>query len=412
MPNLNLDKQPTAREEGGEGLARLHQVVKAAIDIGASDIHLQPEGDALRVRYRVDGLLRDSPTQFPVQQEASILAALINLTETMKIDEHRLPMDGRVLVQYGGKRYDLRINVIPVQTGDNDSIARRSASVRILSKEQVSGGLASLGFTPEAVATIRGITTNPHGMLLVTGPTGSGKSTTLASILRELNQPTKKLITIEDPVEYTIPGIEQIEVNVKRELTFATALRAILRRDPDIIMVGEIRDVETAHTAIHASLTGHLVFSTMHTNDAPSATERLIDLEVEHFLLADILVGVLAQRLVRRICPKCKEKRELTTDEIERLASFTAGDQVPTLWRGKGCRDCHMTGYKGRIAIYELLVVDPELIRLIARRATLLEIREAAAKAGMKTMYDDGIKKALEGLTTIEEVLANARHNV
>lgn len=411
MPILNLNKPPALREEGGEGLTRLHTIVKEGLNTGASDIHLQPENDALRIRYRVDGLLHDGPTRYPIPNEASILAALINLTDTMKIDEHRSPMDGRILVEYAGRRFDLRINVAPVQTDGNDTFGRRSAAIRILSKDQVGSGLNSLGFTPESVNTIRGITQNPHGMLLVTGPTGSGKSTTLASILQELNHPTKKIITIEDPVEYTIPGVEQMEVNQKRELTFATALRAILRRDPDIIMVGEIRDEETAKTAIHASLTGHLVLSTLHTNDAPSATERLIDLKVEHFLLADILVAVLAQRLIRRLCLNCKEERVITPEEMERLASFVTGENVVRLWRGTGCAKCQQTGYKGRIAIHELLVVDPELIRLIARRAPLLEIREAASKAGMKTMYEDGVRKALNGLTTIEEVLANARQD-
>lgn len=410
MAKFNLDK-PLATQDGGEGLKLLRNIFIAALQAGASDIHLQPDEEKLRVRFRIDGLLSDSDA-VPLRHESAVIAALINQTDTMKIDEYRHPMDGRLLLEQGGRRFDLRINIAPTKAeGGEVATGRRSAAIRILSKDSIVGGLSGLGFTADAIANIRQITKHPHGMLLVTGPTGSGKSTTLASILGELNKPDRKLITIEDPVEYAIRGVEQIEVSIRAELTFATALRAILRRDPDIIMVGEIRDPETAKTAINASLTGHLVLSTLHTNDAPSATERLIDLGVEHYLLADILVGVLAQRLVRRICPQCKTDRQISSTEMERLSSYAAGGTSVRMWKGTGCKACNDTGYKGRVAIHELLVVTPELIRLIARRAPLLEIREAAAQAGMKTMYDDGIQKALAGLTTIEEVLAHARHD-
>ena len=365
----------------------------------------------MRARIRVDGQLRDIQPVTSQARESAVIAALITQSETMRIDEYRQPMDGRVLVTCDKKPYDLRINIAPVQSGGHDARARRSAAIRILSKESVTGGLSGLGFTDEVVASVRNVTTNPHGMLLVTGPTGSGKSTTLASILGELNVPTRKLITIEDPVEYTIPGVEQIEVNDKCDLTFVSALRSILRRDPDIIMVGEIRDTETARTAINASLTGHLVLSTLHTNDAPSATERLIDLGVEHFLLADILVAVLSQRLVRRICPNCRVERTLTGEEMTKLSAFPTGTDAVKIWQGRGCTQCNKTGHKGRVAIHELLLVDPDLVSLIARRAPLQEIRLAATKAGMKTMYEDGLQKAIMGLTTIEEVLANARHD-
>lgn len=411
MPILNLDK-PVARDaEGSGGLQQLHTTLKAAIAAGASDIHLQPEGDHMRVRFRIDGQLQDINPSILVALEAKVIAALINQTESMRIDEYRHPQDGRVFVEYQGGRYDLRINIAPVQTGSNDAISRRGATIRLLSVASIVGGLPTLGFTAETITAIRKITGHPHGMFLVTGPTGSGKSTTLASVMRELNVPTRKIISVEDPVEYTIPGVEQMEVHAKGEFTFASALRSILRRDPDVIMVGEIRDPETAKMAINASLTGHLVLSTLHTNDAPTATERLIDLGVEHYLLADILVGVLAQRLVRKICSKCKTERTLSPDDINRLAAVPTSGQAATLWKGQGCKDCNNTGYKGRMAIHEMLVVDPDLIRLIARRAPLLEVREAAARAGMRTMYDDGITKALAGQTTIEEVLANARHD-
>jgi type II secretory ATPase GspE/PulE/Tfp pilus assembly ATPase PilB-like protein len=381
---------PTADDEP---IVRLvDSILSEAVRMRASDIHLQPEMTQLRVRYRVDGVLRDvnSPSkalQGPVVSRIKILGGL-------NIAEKRLPQDGRLQLTVEGRPLDVRISTLPAMHGE-------SIVMRLLDRSQPVRGLPEMGLLPQDQEVWQELIHRPHGMVLVTGPTGSGKTTTLYGALALLNQPDRKLITVEDPVEYQLSGVNQVQVRTAVGLTFAAGLRSMLRQAPDIIMVGEIRDQDTAQIATQAALTGHLVFSTLHTNDASSAITRLIDMGTAPFLVASTVQGVLAQRLVRRICPSCRITDNATPEE----RAFLGEPEVTQVIRSNGCDKCHGSGYFGRIGIYELLVVTEPVRQLIVTKATASAIRSAALQDGMRTLRDDGCVKIREGLTTMAEVL-------
>jgi type IV pilus assembly protein PilB len=371
-------------------------IIQQAIKVGASDIHIEPDRRQVRVRYRVDGVLHEEMT-IPKYIQAPLVSRFKIMAE-MNIAERRIPQDGRIPVRLEGKDYDLRVSCLPTIYGEK-------IVCRILDKTSVLIGLTKLGFSPECLARLEELIAQPNGMILSTGPTGSGKTTTQYSILHRINSVEKNIITIEDPVEYQLSGISQVQVNQKAGLTFATALRAFLRQDPDIIMVGEMRDLETAEIAVEAALTGHLVLSTLHTNNAPSAVIRMVDMGVEPYLISATVIGVLAQRLARKICQNCKEPYEVKASELRVLGYQPKDrDEVLTLYRGRGCETCRHTGFKGRTGIFELMVVNDEIAELIVRRAPLADIREAAKANGMKELREDGLDKVLQGITTPEEV--------
>ncbi len=374
-----------------------NSIIQQAIRVGASDIHVEPQRRGVRIRYRIDGVLHEEMT-VPKYIHAPLISRL-KIMSNMNIAERRIPQDGNIPITHEGKDYDMRVNSLPTIYGEK-------IVMRILDKSSVLLGLHKLGFTPENQADIEELTMQPNGMFLSTGPTGAGKTTTQYSILHKINSVTKNIITIEDPVEYQLDGISQVAVNRKAGLTFATALRAFLRQDPDIIMVGEMRDLETAEIAVESSLTGHLVLSTLHTNDAPSAVIRMIDMGVEPYLIAATVIGVLAQRLARRICSECKEAYQVKANELRRFG-FKAEDeeQMVTLYRGRGCEACRHTGYKGRVGIYELMKMNAEIAELTVRRAPLNDLKEAAKANGMKELREDGLIKVLEGITTPDEVM-------
>jgi len=373
-------------------------IIQQAIQVEASDIHVEPDRRHVRVRYRLDGVLHEEMT-LPKYIQAPLISRFKIMAE-MNIAERRIPQDGRIPIRFGGKDYDLRVSCLPTIYGEK-------IVCRILDKSSVLLGLTKLGFTPECLARLEELIVQPNGMVLSTGPTGSGKTTTQYSVLHKINSVAKNIITIEDPVEYQLPGISQVQVNVKAGLTFATALRSFLRQDPDIIMVGEMRDLETAEIAVEAALTGHLVLSTLHTNNAPSAVIRMVDMGVEPYLISATVIGVLAQRLARKVCQNCKEPYQVKAGELRILGYQPEDrDQMITLWRGKGCEVCRHTGFKGRVGIFELMTVNDEIAELIVRRAPLADIREAAKANGMKELREDGLEKVLAGITTPEEVKA------
>ena len=364
----------------------------------ASDVHIEPDEKGLLVRFRIDGMLHDIRT-LPNAIKSAIVSR-IKILAKMDIAERRLPQDGRFQVKFGTREVDLRVSTIPTVLGEK-------VVLRLLDKSKGLIKLDQLGFIPEQLEEFKSIIYKSYGIILLTGPTGSGKTTTLYAALNEVNSKDKNIITVEDPVEYKLNRINQIQVKQKINLTFANTLRSILRQDPDIIMVGEIRDAETAQIAVQAALTGHLVLSTLHTNDAASAITRLIDMDVETFLISSSVIGVIAQRLVRVICENCKEEYEPGKDVISGLnikANSNADGKV-TLYRGTGCSMCKNTGYYGRTSIYELIVLDEEIRSLIISKASNNIIKDAAIKKGMKTLKDSGLEKAMQGITTIEEVL-------
>ncbi|MBI5639736.1 MAG: type II secretion system ATPase GspE [Nitrospirae bacterium] len=376
----------------------LNAILQQAVKERASDIHIEPYEKELDVRMRVDGILKRVLTPPKIIQDA--LISRIKIMASLDIAEKRLPQDGRIRLLIGGRDIDIRVSIIPTSFGER-------AVLRLLDRKQGLIGLWEVGLDKEDADRIEGLLKRTNGILLVTGPTGSGKTTTLYAALNRVHTEEKNIITVEDPVEYQLKGIGQIHVNPKIGLTFASGLRSILRQDPDVIMVGEIRDVETAEIAIQASLTGHLVLSTLHTNDAPSAIVRLIDMGVEPFLVASSLMGVVAQRLVRVICPACRESYE--PSEIER-SYFLGSSVLPTgpkfsLYRGKGCEQCNGKGYLGRTGIFETLVIDDKVRQLISGKTDSQSIKNAAVSQGMKTLRLDGFEKALKGITTVEEVL-------
>ena len=369
-------------------------LVENAITLRASDIHIEPFEDTLRIRYRIDGVLFDQES--PPRRLQAAVTSRIKIMAEMNIAERRLPQDGRIRVTLQSRRVDIRVSTVPTVHGE-------SIVMRLLDRSSVFLPLESLGFSPSIRSHFEGLIKRPHGIILVTGPTGSGKTTTLYAALDKINSPDRKIITVEDPVEYQLKGVNQIPVRSKIGLTFATGLRHIVRQDPDVILVGEIRDLETADIAIQAALTGHLVFSTLHTNDAPGAITRLEDMGVEPYLVSSVLEAVLAQRLVRRICEGCRVHDAPARADLEGLG--LDADSAYTLYRGKGCDECRGTGYRGRFGIYELFPITEDVRSLVLRRASTPEIRRHAVEAGMTTLRLDGWAKAREGHTTVEEIL-------
>ena len=378
-----------AQEKGIIQLVNL--LMSNAVKDRASDIHVEPGEIGVRVRYRIDGVLYEKET-LPVRMYSAVTSR-IKLLSQMNIAERRLPQDGRIKVTVAEKAIDIRVSTIPTIYGE-------SIVMRLLDKETSFITLEDIGFDRTLLDIYEDVILKPYGMILITGPTGSGKSTTLYASLAKINSPEKKIITVEEPVEYLMQGITQIQVRPKIGLTFANGLRHIVRQDPDVIMVGEIRDMETASIGIHASLTGHLLFSTLHTNDAPGAITRLMDMGVENYLVASTLICVMAQRLVRRLCEHCKVKQDVSADILKKFNS-----SVKEVWIGTGCDYCSGTGYRGRIGIFEVLPVGDEIRELIMRRATVKDIKDKAIALGMRTLREDGIEKVKRGVTTIDEVL-------
>jgi type II secretion system protein E len=376
-------------------------LIEGAVGAGASDIHIEPFEDTLRVRYRIDGILFDQ--EAPPRRLQAAVTSRIKIMAELNIAERRLPQDGRIRVSIGGRRVDIRVSTIPTVYGE-------SIVMRLLDRSSIFLPLEKLGFSPDTRRAFERLIERPHGMILVTGPTGSGKTTTLYAALDKINSPGKKIITIEDPVEYQLKGVNQIAVKPKIGLSFANGLRHIVRQDPDVIMVGEIRDLETAEIAIQAALTGHLVFSTLHTNDAPGAITRLQDMGAESYLISSVLHGVLAQRLVRRVCPACRRAYVPETADLMALAIAEAVLHQEPLLKGAGCEQCRGTGYRGRTGIYELFLINEEIRSLIVRKATAGEIRRRATDDfGMVPLRHDGWAKAKLGITTVEEILRVAQ---
>jgi len=378
-----------AQEKGIIQLVNL--IIENAVKDRASDIHVEPGEYQVRVRYRIDGVLYEKET-LPVRMYSAV-SSRIKLLSQMNIAERRLPQDGRIKVTASGRNVDIRVSTIPTVYGE-------SVVMRLLDKEASFINLEDIGFDRIILDIYEEVIKKPYGMILITGPTGSGKSTTLYGSLAKINSAEKKIITVEEPVEYLMPGINQIQVRPKIGLTFASGLRHIVRQDPDIIMVGEIRDMETASIAIHAALTGHLLFSTLHTNDAPGAITRLMDMGIENYLVASTLVCVMAQRLVRRICPHCKAREDVPDEALRKISA-----DIREVWAGAGCEACSGTGYKGRIGIFEVLPVAGPIRELIMKRATNKEMKDKAVELGMRTLREDGIEKVKKGVTTVDEVL-------
>jgi type IV pilus assembly protein PilB len=366
--------------------------------LGASDVHLEPLDKKFRVRFRIDGVLQEMQPA-PKRLQSAIVSRLKIMTGSMSIAEKRLPQDGRIQVKIARKPIDLRVSTIPTNHGE-------SVVMRVLDKSALMLGLPELGFFSDDQETFERLLRLPDGILLVTGPTGSGKTSTLYSCLNYINKPDRKIITVEEPIEYQMNGINQVQVNTDVGMTFPVALRSILRQAPNVIMIGEIRDLETAKIATNASLTGHLVFSTLHTNDAPSAVARLVDIGVQPFLVASSVRAIMAQRLVRRLCPNCKQPGELT--ETERRALNLEPGQLADaqVMKAVGCDECRQTGYKGRMGIFEIFVIDDNVRHMINNRQSTLMLRQRARQLGMRTLREDGVRKVLAGLTSAEEVIS------
>jgi type II secretory ATPase GspE/PulE/Tfp pilus assembly ATPase PilB-like protein len=392
------DKEITEGDKEASVIKFVNQIVWEAYKDRATDIHFEPAEDELRIRYRIDGILHQTPMPPQLKRYQSALISRVKVMSGMNIAEKRLPQDGRINVRIKGEEIDIRVSTVPTVYGE-------SVSLRLLTRGKIFLSLDKLGFAPKDEAAIREIIVKPHGIMLVTGPTGSGKSTSLYAFLSTINSVHKRIITIEEPVEYELKGINQIAVRSDIGLTFAVGLRHILRQDPNVIMVGEIRDLETAEIAIRAALTGHLVFSTLHTNDAPSAFTRLIDMGIEPFLVASSVEAVMAQRLVRTICPYCKSEEKVERDYLKKVG-FPA-DEIATakFWRGAGCEECRQLGYQGRLGIYELLLLNEAVRPLILNRSPATTIAARAIEQGMRTLRTDGWNKVKAAVTTIEEVL-------
>ncbi len=372
-------------------------IVQRAVELRASDIHIEPFEESLTVRYRVDGVLQD--VEAPPAGSTAAVISRIKIMANLNIAERRKPQDGRIAVRVQGKELDLRVSTVPTLFGE-------SVVIRLLDKESVKFDFDALGFDGQPMQRLLSALDMPHGIILVTGPTGSGKSTTLYTALHRLNTPERKIITVEDPVEYQLSGVNQIHVRSEVGLTFAGALRAIVRQDPDVIMVGEMRDVETARIAVQSALTGHLVLSTLHTNDAVGGVTRLLDMGVEDYLLTSTINGILAQRLVRRLCAACRESYVVLPEMVEELnlRNYCPDGEV-TLYRAKGCLECGGTGYRGRLVVAEVLLLSDPVRQLVMRHANASELLKGALDEGMETMYQDGLRKAVLGLTTVEEVI-------
>lgn len=362
-------------------------LVEQAVTAGASDLHLEPMRDVVRVRIRVDSLLREL-VRLPLAAHSTLVTQL-KVAANMDIAEKRVPQDGRIALELDGRSVDLRLSTLPTTLGEK-------IAIRLLAQQELLQ-LEELGFTQTNLACYRRLFTQPNGLLLLTGPTGSGKTSTLYATLAELDAATRNIITLEDPVEYSLPGINQVAVNRRSGMTFAKGLRAIVRQDPDVIMLGEIRDEETAGIAVQAALTGHLVLSTLHTNSAAGAVYRLLDMGIAPYLLAAALRGVVAQRLVRRLCPACRRQRTATAAEHGFLGAAT-------VWEQQGCEQCHAAGYRGRVAVQEVLPLTARLQQLVLQRATVTELEQAARSEGVRSLAEDAAAKALDGLTTVQEL--------
>jgi type II secretion system protein E len=386
--------------EGGEDDASIirfvNQVLQDAIELRASDIHLEPFEDELRIRYRIDGVLQEVPVPPTIKRFQPAIVSRVKILSHLNIAEKRLPQDGRIKIRLQENEVDIRVSIIPMLHGE-------AVVMRLLRQNATLRGMGELGLDPRELKSFRRVLDLPHGIILVTGPTGSGKTSTLYTALNEINDAERKIITIEDPIEYQLKGINQIQVSEKAGLTFAKGLRSILRHDPDVILIGEIRDQETAQIAVQASLTGHLVFSTLHTNDAPGALTRLVDMGVEPYLVASSLEAVLAQRLVRVLCPHCKQE-----DKTPAATALKGQIGIPfntPIYAAVGCRECRMTGYFGRRAIFEWMDTSAEVRQLILKNASSDQLRDAAHRGGMRTLAEDGWRLVRLGITTAEEVL-------
>jgi type II secretion system protein E len=421
LEDIEADDSELAKQAQEASVVKLvNEILVEAANERASDIHVEPEEKTLRIRYRIDGLLQTQILPPEITRFQNAIISRIKIMSRLNIAEKRLPQDGRIKMRVQGREIDVRVSIIPMIHGEG-------IVMRLLDKGRMVFNLANVGMLPDIYGTFKQLIDRPHGIVLVTGPTGSGKSTTLYSALNEIKDESTKIITVEDPVEYQQPGISQIQVHHKIGLTFSHALRSILRHDPDVVLIGEMRDMETAESAIQASLTGHLVFSTLHTNDAPSAITRLIDMGIEPFLVASTVEGVMAQRLVRTICPDCKVSFTPDIDELpidfptgkaaedmgvpglamapaHKDGNGHARGQVPLLYKGTGCRACRQTGFRGRTGIHELMVSTDAIREMVVTRVNAGVIRHEAMKSGMKTLRQDGWRKVLMGTTTVEEV--------
>jgi len=371
-------------------------VLGDAISLRASDIHIEPFEHELRIRYRIDGLLQEVPVPAQIKRFQPAIVSRVKILSNLNIAEKRVPQDGRIKIRVKSSEVDIRVSVIPMLHGE-------AVVMRLLRQDAGVIGLTGLGMADRERQLFESVLEMPHGIALVTGPTGSGKTTTLYSALHQINDAVRKIITIEDPVEYQLKGINQIQVNEKAGLTFARGLRAILRHDPDVVLIGEIRDQETAQIAVQASLTGHMVFSTLHTNDAPGALTRLVDMGVEPYLVASSLEAVIAQRLVRVLCEDCKAA-DITARTLA-LRDRVPALQGSTIYRSTGCKNCRMTGYTGRLAVFELMSISPAIRTILLRGGSSVEIKDVARKEGMKTLLEDGWRRVRDGVTTPSEVL-------
>ena len=399
ISDVELSGADVEDETGDAPIVRMvSMLLLEAHKLGASDIHLEPLEKSFRVRFRIDGVLQEMQSP-PKKLQSAIISRLKIMTGSMSIAEKRLPQDGRIQVKMGKKSIDLRVSTVPTNHGE-------SMVMRLLDKTSLLLGLPELGFLSDDQETFERLLRAPDGILLVTGPTGSGKTSTLYACLNYINKPDRKIITVEEPVEYQMNGINQVQVNTDIGMTFPAALRSILRQAPNIIMIGEIRDLETASIATNASLTGHLVFSTLHTNDAPSAVARLIDIGVQPFLVATSIRAIMAQRLVRRLCSNCKEPGHLSESELRALRIEASQLGEANLMRPVGCERCRQTGYKGRMGIFEIFEIDDEVRHMVNERASTLQLRQRARQLGMRTLREDGVRKVLAGLTSAEEVIS------
>ncbi|MCC7376245.1 MAG: type II/IV secretion system protein [Verrucomicrobiales bacterium] len=392
------DREITESDQDASVIKFVNQIIWEAFKDRATDIHFEPAEDELRIRYRIDGILHQTPMPPQLKRFQAAIISRIKVMSGMNISEKRLPQDGRINVRIKGEELDIRVSTVPTVWGE-------SVSLRLLTRGKIFLTLEKLGYAPQDESALRELIIKPHGIVLVTGPTGSGKSTSLYAFLSTINSVHKRIITIEEPVEYELKGINQIAVRPEIGLTFAVGLRHILRQDPNVVMVGEIRDLETAEIAIRAALTGHLVFSTLHTNDAPSAFTRLIDMGIEPFLVASSVEAVLAQRLVRTICRHCKVEQQVDHAYLRRIGFPEEEIGTARFWKGAGCEQCRDLGYQGRMGIYELLVVTENIRPLIMSRSPATTLAQRAMECGMRTLRTDGWNKVRSGMTTIEEVL-------
>jgi len=406
LDDIEWDQSGDAQLAQEASVVRLvNEILTEAVEIRASDIHIEAQESGMRVRYRIDGVLQTQPMPPEINRFQSAIISRLKIMSHLNIAEKRIPQDGRIKLKVSGREIDLRLSIIPMLHGEG-------VVMRILDKERMEFTLRGVGMDEDIYRTFNKLIKQPHGIILVTGPTGSGKTTTLYSALNEIKDEATKIITTEDPIEYQLDGINQIQVHTKVGLTFAASLRAILRHDPDVVLVGEIRDLETAENAIQASLTGHLVFSTLHTNDAASAFTRLNDMGVEPFLISTTVEGIMAQRLVRRLCAHCREP--LSPNPMDLPGDFPFQEmveQAKQIFKPTGCRECRYTGYSGRIALYELLVANDEIRLFAGQRAQANIIKQAARKAGMLTLRENGWQKVLSGITSIDEVVRMAKED-